>query len=224
MIAPRSTDSFSSGNPTFMRLRTSIARSSVIRPMFLTCFLMRATLSCRRSSSAELSSTFSSERYSIQWGADLVGERADEAVVQQFAFGRISTDQLSDCLIDSFVKPRHLRKLNSWYFGALRTHRNRILDRSARYSEIACSRLKPDANRACACIALIQSSALPFGPWPLLFSCCSAESCAVSMSRAIAINISRKSSRNIKSLKSPANAVSCRANFSHARSISSGFA
>jgi hypothetical protein len=99
-----------------------------------------------------------------------------------------------------------------------------MLDRSARYSAITCSRLKTEPIRALACAAVIRSSAPPLGPCPLLFACCSLELCAVSMSSAIAVRIARKSSRNTESSSSAANRVRFRAKSSQARSMSSGLA
>jgi hypothetical protein len=83
--------------------------------------------------------------------------------------------------------PRDLRKFDIRSLRCAAHHRNRILDRSARYSEIVCSRLKPEISRARAWMAVIRSSAPPLGPWPLLFDCCSAEVCGLSISSAIAI-------------------------------------
>src|SRR5580692_1108914 len=80
--------------------------------------------------------------------------------------------------------------------GWLRIQRCKILDRSARYSEIACSRLNPEFSRIRACRALIRSSASPRTSLPLLFSNCSVELCGLSMLSAIANKISRKWSRS----------------------------
>ena len=132
---------------------------------------------------------------------NFVSENAEENVAVTFRPVRITSDYLSDRLIDGLVKRVTSVKTTSLLLGPLRTHRNKILDRRARYPEIACSRLKTDFNRMWACSALIRSSAPPRKPLPLPFSACFSRVCGLSMSSAMASKISRRWSSQRRNAK-----------------------